>query len=458
MTSGPQTNLPVAPPTGSRTPLPPPSSAAPVTAPGASAPASAAPATIRGSGQTLQSALTGLFQGTPGRMRLLGIVGVLAALLLGGAAANAILASEAAAERAATTTEQVVRMQSIQVDLLRADALATNAFLVGGLETADARAQYDAAMAAVARNIAAGAAAQPADAKALGTLAEKVQDYAALVEQARSNNRLGLPVGARYLTEASSSLRASAIPVVAEIVKTNEARAQKEFDRSNSSIQLLAGVAALIILALIAIWLARRTHRYLNPSLTGGVALLVVGLVVAATTIGNIGTTTTEVASGAYQQAVDLAQVRTAANDARANESLTLIQRGSGARYQQAWEANDTTVRETLEQVDGGGGLTGDWDAYATAHEEIRALDDGGQWEQAVELATTQDADGSTAAFNAFDQQVTEQRDTASADAIDQLGALGGGSTVWAVLIAIVSLIASWLIVRGIGQRIKEDR
>ena len=99
MTSGPTTRLPVgaAPaPTGSPAPLPPP------------------PATIRGSGQTLQSALTGLFQGTPGRMRLLGIVGVIAALLLGGAAANAILASEAAAERAANTTEQVVRMQSIQ--------------------------------------------------------------------------------------------------------------------------------------------------------------------------------------------------------------------------------------------------------------------------------------------------------------------------------------------------------
>jgi hypothetical protein len=217
----------------------------------------------------------------------------------------------------------------------------------------------------------------------------------------------------------------------------------------------LAGIAALIILALIAIWLARRTHRYLNPSLTGGVALLVVGLFVAATTIGNIGTTTAQVASGNYQQAVDLAQVRTAANDARANESLTLIQRGSGARYQQAWEANDKTVRETLQRV-GDAGLTSDWDAYATAHEEIRARDDGGQWEQAVELATTQEANGATATFTAFDQQVTQRRDAASTKAIDQLGALGGGSTVWAVLIAIVSLLASWLIVRGIGQRIKE--
>lgn len=467
MTSGPKTNLPVgsaAAPAGSPAPLPLPSitsggpwAARSAGAPGSPAPAPA-PATIRGSGQTLQSAFIGLFQGTPGRMRLLAILGVIAALLLGGAAANAILASEAAAERAANTTEQVVRMQSIQVDLLRADALATNAFLVGGLETADARAQYDAAMAAVARNIAAGAAAQPADAKALGTLAEKVQDYGALVEQARSNNRLGLPVGARYLTEASSSLRASAIPVVAEIVKANEARAQKEFDRSNSSIQLLAGVAALIVLVLIAVWLARRTHRYLNPSLAGGVLLLVVGLVVAATTIGNIGTTTAQVASGLYRDAVDLAHVRTAANDARANESLTLIARGSGQKYQDAWVANDKTVRGTLGQIDDASGLTSDWDAYAKAHEQIRAQDDGGQWEQAVELATTPEAGGSSAAFNAFDEQVTQRRDAASAAAIDQLGKLGGGSTVWAALIAIVSLIASWLIVRGIGQRIKEYR
>ena len=73
-----------------------------------------------------------------------------------------------------------------------------------------------------------------------------------------------------------------------------------------------------------------------------------VGLIVAATTIGNIGTTTAEVASGLYRDTVDLAQVRTAANDARANESLTLIARGSGKAYEDAWMANDKTVRETL--------------------------------------------------------------------------------------------------------------
>jgi len=416
------------------------------------------PTTIIGSGDTMRSALSGIFQGTPGRMRLLGLLGVLAALVLGGGSANAILASQAAAERAANNTQQVLRMQSIHVDLLRADALATNAFLVGGLETSKTRSTYDEAMSSVVRNIAAGSADQPADAKALGVLAEHVQDYAALVEQARSNNRLGLPVGARYLTEASSLLRASAIPVVAQVVSTNEARAQAEFDRSDSRLQLLVGVAALVILVLVAVWLAKRTHRYLNRPLTLGVVLLLAGLVVAAMTIGGIRSTTSTVAAGDYRQAVNLAQIRTAANDARANESLTLIQRGSGARYQAAWQANDKSVRDTLGRVPQTSALTQAWSGYTTAHGEIRALDDGGSWEQAVALATTAKAGSPTDRFTQFDEQVTQQRDAASTATIERLGALGAGNTVWAVLIAIASLIAAWLVLRGIGQRIQEYR
>ena len=454
MTSGPKTNLPVAPPTGSRTPR--------------AALRRSCHRTRRlrarvgrtrhdpRSGQTLQSAFIGLFQGTPGRMRLLGILGVIAALLLGGGAANAILASEAAAERAANTTEQVVRMQSIQVDLLRADALATNAFLVGGLETADARAQYDAAMAAVARNIAAGSAAQPADAKALGTLAEKVQDYGALVEQARSNNRLGLPRRARYLTEASSSLRASAIPVVAQIVEANEARAQKEFDRSNSSLQLVAGVAALIILVLIAVWLARRTRRYTNPSLTEGAAR-------GGPLRRRDDDRQHRHDNGAggfrgVRDAVNLAHVRTAANDARANESLTLIQRGSGARYQDAWKANDTTVRETLNQVEGASDLTsgaGTRTPRRTSRSALATMADSGSRPSSSRPRRRRAARPRLQRLRPAGDAGARRRQHEG-----HRPARGPGRRqhCWAVLIAILSLIASWLIVRGIGQRIKEYR
>src|SRR3954468_2853611 len=222
--SAPTTNIPVAIPAGA-------SSGAPASQ------TNRTPRTIAGSIPGARGVAERLLHGTPGRMRLFGLLGVIAAVLLGGVSANALLASQSAVERAANNSEQVVRVQSIHVALLRADAVATNAFLVGGLESADSRTRYEGAMARVASGIAKAAAAQPADGTALGVLSERVQTYAALVEQARSNNRLGLPVGAQYLTQASSGLRADAIPIVAQIVKANEERAQKEFDRSNSSLQ-----------------------------------------------------------------------------------------------------------------------------------------------------------------------------------------------------------------------------
>ncbi|MBK8733492.1 MAG: hypothetical protein IPL93_11725 [Actinomycetales bacterium] len=109
--------------------------------------------------------------------------------------------------RAGTNVAQVVTVQSVYADLLRADADATNAFLVGGLENAAQRADYEAAMGRVSESIAAAAAAQPADATALAALNGLVTDYAATIESARAYNREGLPVGAQYLKIASTTLR-----------------------------------------------------------------------------------------------------------------------------------------------------------------------------------------------------------------------------------------------------------
>ena len=444
--SAPTTNIPVAIPAGA-------SSGAPV---------GQHPRTIAGS---LSGGVPGarglasrLLHGTPGRMRLFGLLGVLAALLLGAISVNALLASQSAVERAANNSAQVVRAQSIHVDLLRADAVATNAFLVGGLESPESRAKYEGAMGRVAAGIAEAAAAQPADGNALGVLSQRVQTYAALVEQARSNNRLGLPVGAQYLTQASTGLRADAIPIIAQVVAANEERATMEFERSNSSVQLLVGVVSLIGLVALAVWLARRTHRYLNPSLTGAIALLLVALFVTATVITGISTATRDVSGGDYEQAVALANVTTAANDARANESLTLIKRGSGAANEAAWATNRTAVDTGLAKTDQSGELTRSWQAYVDAHVKVRALDNGGHWDDAVKLSTSTATGGAANTFNTFDVAVTQARDSAGKDTVTTLEGLGGSAPLVAVVVALVALVASWLIVRGVGQRTEEYR
>src|SRR6478609_1012977 len=416
------------------------------------------PRTIAGSIPGARGMLDRLLHGTPGRMRLFGLLGVIAAVVLGAVSVNALLASQAAVERAANNTAQVIRAQSIHVDLLRADAVATNAFLVGGLESAESRASYEGAMARVARGIAEAAAAQPADGKALGVLAERVQTYAALVEQARSNNRLGLPVGAQYLTQASAGLRADAIPIVTQVVKANEDRAKKEFDRSNSSLQLLVGLVSLIGLVALAVWLAKRTHRYLNPSLTGAIALLLVALFVTATIITGISSATRGVSQGDYQQAVALANVTTAANDARANESLTLIRRGSGASNEQAWVADRKTVDATLATLNDSATLQDQWSDYVDAHVKVRSLDNGGRWDDAVKLSTSTADGGAAKTFSTFDVAVTQARDSAAKATVTTLETLGRAAPLMAVVVALAALVASWLIVRGVGQRTEEYR
>jgi len=429
--SAPTTNIPVAIPAGGSS----------------RAPAGQQPRTIAGS---LSGGVPGargiadrLLHGTPGRMRLFGLLGVIAAVLLGAVSANALLASQAAVERAANNTAQVVRAQSIHVDLLRADAVATNAFLVGGLESPESRARYEGAMGRVASGIAVAAAAQPADGKALGVLAQRVQTYAALVEQARSNNRLGLPVGAQYLTQASAGLRADAIPIVTQIVKANEDRSQKEFDRSNSSLQLLVGVVSLIGLVALAVWLAKRTHRYLNLSLTGAIALLLVALFVTATTITGIGRATRNVAQGDFQSAVTLANATTGANDARANEK--------------SWKNDQATVETDLGRLSDTS-LSALWNDYVASHQKVRSLDDGGRWDDAVKLSTSTAADGAARTFGDFDVAVTQARDDAAKTTVSSLEGLGGSAPLIAVIVALAALVASWLVVRGIGQRIEEYR
>ena len=46
-----------------------------------------------------------------------------------------------------------------------------------------------------------------------------------------------------------------------------------------------------------------------------------------------------ELSDGSFQSVVDGSSARTAANDAKANESLRLIARGSGAAFEEAWVA-----------------------------------------------------------------------------------------------------------------------
>ena len=440
-----------------------------VTAPGAApagvpsvAGAQAAPAAA-GAASRRRAALLArtAMEGTPGRMRLLGFVAALAAAVFGIIGATSLWSAAGALDRADLNTQQVVRIQGIYADLVRADADASNAFLVGGVEDSAQRGDYDAALARVASGITDAARAQPADSAALGTLNTKVQTYASTVEQARVYNRQGQPVGAQYLNQASASLRSDVLPVVDALRKANSQRADTEFAASSSRPALfLAGVAALLVLVAIMVWLARRTHRYLNVSMGLGALLLLLTMGLGAVTLGGVGSQVSSVRDSDYRYTVAVASARTAAFDAKSNESLTLISRGSGGAYETAWTTQYATAFSALAALPATAEtkLKGDLSAYEALHKDIRKQDDSGDWDKAVAAATKTGTGTANAAFAQFDADSAQSLAGYKAQTSASLTAPIAWVTVlgWALLALCVG--AALLALRGMNERVEEYR
>ena len=310
--------------------------------------AATAPVSAPGRLDVLTASVRRGLAGTPGRMRVVAALAVVATLAFGLGAGQAFRSASGALERAGANAQQVVRVQEIHSYLSSANATATNAFLVGGLEPAQQRKRYDDAINAAAAGIVTAARAQPADAAALAALNAEVVAYANGVEQARANNRQALPVGATYLSSASDDLEARAIPLLDAIVTANSERAQTEFAAARRALLwlVLPGVLALGVLAGAMVWLARRTHRYVNLPLAGATVAVLVGLAAGWFVLAGISTRVDQVQSGPYSTALATAQARVSAFDAKAYESLTLIKRGSGATLEKAWQkASDRDPR-----------------------------------------------------------------------------------------------------------------
>jgi hypothetical protein len=164
---------------------------------------------------------------------------------------------------------------------------------------------------------------------------------------------------------------------------------------------------------------------------------------------------------GAYQATAAIAQARVAAFDAKSNESLTLIARGSG----QAFESEAiTAIRDATSQLATAQSAGVDttsreaFDRYSTVHYNIRKLDDGGQWDDAVKLATGSQPDGSNAAFAAFDTASQQALAAKSGQITDDLrnARTSLAYTRWLVLLA--GLFAAAAIAWGFSRRLREYR
>jgi hypothetical protein len=395
---------------------------------------------------------------TPQRLRLLSLGVVVVGLVIGVIGALIFTYLAVSLSRAKADTAQLIRVQKIQSNLLSADATATNAFLVGGLEPPAQRAAYDQAMSSTSSLIAEATQAQRADGTALAALNLQVLGYAAMIEQARANNRQGLPVGAQYLRNASAQLRSEALPVLDNLVSANAARAADEMTVGAGYVVLVLTLLALGGVIAAQTWLARRFKRKINVGMLAGSIVLFVLAVVSLIVVVQLHSALNQISSGSLAAVNTAADARIDANDAKSNESLTLIARGSGQAFEAAWKSSANSVTESVGRLTDKPELVSQWQAYTDVHTQIRALDDGGQWDKAVAKATGSASDSSNTAFGAFDSNLAGYLDSVSQDASDSLAAEQPGMVVAAILFLLGGVAAALLGRRGVTERLREYR
>lgn len=410
---------------------PPPPAAAP-------APAAAAPATAPQPGTS--------YVDTPALLNRWQLIGMSVAVVFGIVSALVQFVGWQSDGRAADDTEQLLRVQEVKTSLLRADALATNAFLKGGLEDPAQRQEYDEAIDSVLAEIANAAEAQPADRKALAALNVEVTEYATALAQGRDNNRQNYPIGAEYLSGASVELRATALPILDELVKANQKRAEDAMAGQHPVWLFLLGVAVLAAF----VWLNRELARVFRRRINKGIAVAAI-IVLAVTLVTVVGawirdSSNDSLRDGEFSTAVNEANARTAGNDAKAYESLRLIKRGSGATYEDPWTASAQAVTQS------GTGARQDWAGYTAVHEEIVALDHEGRWEEARAKAI----EASGAAFEPFDDATRAAVEKNGAIATDDLRSGRWFALVLSALTLLLGGAAAVAVSRGIGERRRE--
>ena len=224
----------------------------------------------------------------------------------------------------------------------------------------------------------------------LAALSAGLPVYAGEVDTARADNRLGLPLGAAYLREASGLLRGSLLPVASDIYAEQSGLLTSASAQATGLPLMVVAIVIGLVIGYVFYrawrWLTRCTHRRVNYGLLVAAVAGAVSLVWLA---GAFAVGRTELLHALQQgsaPAETFAQADVAVLQAHADESLTLIDDSGDDSYQQDFIIQQKRLGPgpgtllAAVQAPPGSGVSGSAavaaaQAWYRAHAALRALD-----------------------------------------------------------------------------------
>ncbi|MEU0024777.1 hypothetical protein [Streptomyces sp. NPDC006335] len=423
----------------------------------------------------------------PGRLRIIGAALALLVVLFG-----AVTAWQS--DERATAADDVLHKSQplssaaadIYLYLADANTTASSGFLAGGQESAGSRDRYEKDIDRAAAGLVRAASNSEPDSRAAKTVAELntlLPEYKGLVEQARTYNRQGFPVGGAYLRYANEKMQEEMLPKAQNLYTSENQRLRADYADATPYPWAAIGLGVLALAGLA--WAQhrnyRRTNRVLNHGLVAATATATVVLLwlVVGHTVARAGL------DDSYDHGVRslnvLHDARIASLKARGNENLTLVARGAETVVKKNAQGKDVTydaydydfnqdmdalgkgLAKASELADDSSGekpvtaAQGNMKVWKERHSAAREQDDYGNYEAALQRVIG--GKGATGeCFDSVDHNLSlalthEESEfrQAAGDGLDAMTGLSVGAAVLAVLGAAGAVL-------GIGRRLSEYR
>ncbi|OBF92879.1 hypothetical protein A5791_13495 [Mycobacterium sp. 852002-51163_SCH5372311] len=408
---------------------------------------------------------------TPGRILTIGIV--LAALGVSSAFATSTTVNHR--QQVLTTVLNHTEPLSfaagrLYTTLSVADAAAATAFIAQP-EPRSVRQRYEQAItdAAVAVTRASSGLTDEPMVQLLGRINAELAVYTGLIEIARTNNRAGNPVGSSYLSEASGLMQSKILPDAQQLYQATTQRVDSETTASTHfpAAVILVVATTLVFGVFSDRWLARRTRRRINPGLVVGALGIVVMVVWVVIALIFSTTASRSAKDTAAESLKTVTNVAITAQQARADETLSLIRRGDEEIRKQAFYQRIEDMHRQIDaymsrsdaidkpDLQGADQLLIRW---RQANDRINAYMSVGNYRAATQVALGKGEDDSTPAFDRLDEALTKAMDESRTqlrnDVLNARSGLSGAQVSGVVL----SLGAALAVALGLWPRLKEYR